>query len=128
MEYAIDVFERQVRESLAATQLVPDDSLIVEAPRPGIAADLTFAAFRIARERGLTPAQLAEEIASRMRFEPDSLAGSVVSAGPYVNVSVDPGRFAAAVLADVERHGDTYGHDDIGSGQTVVIDSGRIFH
>src|SRR5688500_334757 len=122
MEYAIDRFERAVRDGLAATGLVPDNALVVEEPKAGIAADLTFAAFRVARERGVPPPQFAAEIARSLRFAPDSLVGSVAQTGPYVNISVDPARFAAAVLADTARLGDAYGHDDTGAGQTVVID------
>lgn len=122
MEYAIDRFEREVRDGLAATGLVPDEALVLEEPKAGIAADLTFATFRVARERGVSPPQLAAEIAERAHFGAASLAGEVAAAGPYVNVSVEPQRYAEAVLADVARVGDTYGHDDIGAGQTVVID------
>ena len=122
VEYAIDRFARDVREGLAATGLVPDEALAVEEPKAGIAADLTFAAFRAARERGVPPPQLAGQIAGSLRFEPASLVGEVTAAGPYVNISVDPSRFAAAVLADVARLGGAYGHDDTGAGQTVVID------
>ena len=122
VEYAIDRFERAVQEALAATGLVPEDALVVERPKAGIAADLTFAAFRVARQRGVPPPQLAAEIATSVRFEPESLAGTMSQAGPYVNINVDPARFAAAVLADVARLGDAYGQSDTGAGQTVVID------
>ena len=105
MEYAIDRFERDVRDGLAVTGLVPEDALVVEQPKAGIAADLTFAAFRLARERGVPPPQLAEEIAEAIHFEPESLAAAVAATGPYVNFSVDPARFAAAVLADIARLG-----------------------
>jgi len=122
MWYAIDRLDRDVREGLAATGLVPDALLAVESPKADIEADLTFAAFRVARERGVSPPQLAGEIAASLSFEPESLAGEVVAAGPYVNISVDPGRFVTAVLADVTRLGDAYGHDDTGAGRTVVVD------
>jgi arginyl-tRNA synthetase len=122
MEYAIDRFEQEVRSALASTGLVPDEALAVEAPKAGIDADLTFATFRAARERGVPPPQLAAEIAAGLRFPPDGLAGSAVQAGPYVNFSVAPTRFAAAVLDEIARLGDSYGHDDLGSGQTIVID------
>lgn len=119
---AFDRFVRDVWSGLAATGLVPDEALVVDEPKSGIAADLTFATFRVARERGVPPQQLAAEIVERLRFGSESLAGEVVAAGPYVNVSVEPARFAEAVLADIARLGDAYGHDDVGAGQTVVID------
>ncbi|HEX5164003.1 MAG TPA: arginine--tRNA ligase, partial [Thermomicrobiales bacterium] len=122
MEYAIDRCERDILAGLTATGLVPEEALTVEEPKAGIAADLTFAAFGVARELGVPPPQLATEIAERLRFEPGSLAGTATAAGPYVNVSVDPERFTGAVLEDIARGGDRYGHDDVGAGQSIVID------
>lgn len=81
---------------VAATGFVPDEALVVEEPKAGIAADLTFAAFRLAREHGVPPPQLAGQVAVSLRFEAGSLVGAVSASGPYVNVRVDPARCAAA--------------------------------
>jgi arginyl-tRNA synthetase len=122
MQYAIDRFEQQVRAALFATGEVPDEQLALETPKAGIEADLTFPAFRTARERGIAPPELARRIAERAQPDDVSLVGAVTAAGPYVNAAVAPARFAAAVLREVHARDARYGHDDLGAGRTVVVD------
>jgi arginyl-tRNA synthetase len=122
VEYVVDQFEGEVRAALLATGLVPAELIEVAPPNPAIPADLTFPAFRLAREVGKQPAEVAREIAGAVRVVPGSLIGEVTAAGPYVNISVNAGVFAGAVLDEIERLGDRFGHDDVGAVCTVVID------
>jgi arginyl-tRNA synthetase len=46
----------------------------------------------------------------------------VGAAGPFLNFSLDPARLASAVLAESERLGERYGHDDRGAGATVLVE------
>jgi arginyl-tRNA synthetase len=122
VECVIDRFEGAVRAALVATGLVPAELVEVVTPKPDIPADLTFPTFRLARELGRQPVDVARELAALVRVQPGSLIGQVAATGPYVNFSVDPEVFAAAVLVEIERLGDRYGHDDLGAGRSVVID------
>jgi arginyl-tRNA synthetase len=122
MDYALDRFEQEVRAQLGATGKVPATQIEVAPPKPNIPADLAFPAFRAAKELGVPPQQLAQELASSMRFGPDSLVGQVAAAGPFLNFSLNTARLVSAVLHEVEELGPRYGRDDQGSGQTVVID------
>jgi arginyl-tRNA synthetase len=122
MNYAIDEFERQIRESVLATGMTSPGTVELVSPKPNVPADLSFPTFRLAKGLGVPPAQLAGQLLTRLRFGPDSLVAEATAAGPYINFVVEPDRFAAAVLSEVERLGDRYGQDDAGEGRTVMID------
>lgn len=122
VDYVIDQFEREVTSALRATGVIPADLVEVITSPPTIAADLSFPAFRTARATGLPPPACAKTIASAIAITPDSLIGQVEAVGSYVNFTVDPNRFGQAVLDEIERRGDRYGCDDLGSNQTVVVD------
>src|SRR3954463_7732467 len=98
VEYVVDRFGREVRAALLATGLVPAELIEVAEPNPAIPADLTFPTFRLARELGRQSAEVARDVAGAIRVDPGSLIGQATAVGPYVNVSVNPGVFAAAVL------------------------------
>ena len=122
MDYALDRFTEEIRAALATQGAVPEGLIELITPKPGIAADLAFPAFRAARERGVAPPALAAELAATLRFGPETLVGRIEAAGPFLNLSLDPARLAAAVLAECDRLGDLYGHDDRGAGQTLIVE------
>jgi arginyl-tRNA synthetase len=122
MDYALDRFTSDVVAALLATGRVPREAIELVTPNPRVPADLAFPAFRTARALGVAPPTLAQELASTIAPAQGSLIGNAVASGSYVNFSIAPEPFAAAVLAEIERLGPRYGHDDLGDGQIVVID------
>ncbi|HEY3228133.1 MAG TPA: arginine--tRNA ligase, partial [Roseiflexaceae bacterium] len=122
MDYALDRFEQQVRAAIAATGKVPAAQIEVAQPKPNIPADLAFPTFRAAKELGVPPPRLAQELAEAVRFDPDSLVGGVAAAGPFLNLTLDPARLTVAVLEEVERLGPRYGSDDRGAGKTALVE------
>lgn len=122
MHYAIDRFEQEVRDAIIATERIPATLVETAAPKPNIPADLAFPAFRAAKELGLSPQQLAQDLAAAMRFGPDSLVGGAVATGPFLNFTLHPGRLAAATLAEIAALGPRYGCDDRGAGQSIIVD------
>jgi arginyl-tRNA synthetase len=122
MEYALDRFTAEIRDALRATGRLPESLIEVQVPKPNIPADLAFPAFRAAKELDMKPPQLAQELAATIRVAPDTLVGSIETSGPFLNFVLHPQRFAVAVLDEINRLGDRYGHDDQGSSNTVVID------
>lgn len=122
MEYALDRFTAEVKAAIGATGKVPPDLIDVQTPKANVPADLAFPAFRAARELKVAPPQLAQELAAALRFVPDSLVGEVATVGPFLNVTLHPHNFARAVVEEILRYGDAYGHDDQGAGKTVVVD------
>lgn len=122
MEYALDRFAREAHAVLVATGQAPDELIELVTPKPNIPADLAFPAFRAAKQLNIAPPQLAQRIAAAVRLAPGSLVSGVTAAGPFVNFSIDPALLADAVLGEVERMGETYGGDDLGKQETIVID------
>lgn len=109
--------------------------------------DLAFATFKVAKERGIAPPQLALElvagrdtagISKRLRkidTGPDlpaaraNLVVTVGTAGPYVNIQLNRAGVAALVLAAIEQQSAgaepkdwRYGDSEAGRGNTLVID------
>lgn len=122
MDYSLDTFAAQVKQAIAATGRVPEAQIEVVAPKPNIPADLAFPVFRAAKELGVNPAQLAQELAAAIQIAPESLIGSVSAAGPFLNFALKPELFATSVLGEVHGMGKRYGSDDLGKGQTIIID------
>jgi arginyl-tRNA synthetase len=122
MDYALDRFERQVRDAIVATGKVPADQVELAEPKANIPADLAFPAFRAAKELRLPPPQLAQELAGAISFPPDALVSGVAAAGPFLNFTLDTARLSAEVLEEIEELGPRYGSDDAGAGKTIVID------
>jgi arginyl-tRNA synthetase len=110
------------RVAIVATGKVPAGLIELVAPKPNIPADLAFPTFRAAKALGVAPSQLAQELASALHFGPQSLVGEATAAGPYVNFTLNTGQLTAEVLQEIERLGPHYGSDDLGRGQTVVVE------
>ncbi len=127
MQYTFDRFRSEATAALQRTGRVPADLLTLSIPKADVPADLAFPAFRAAHVAGSKPPDFARELAAALApphdaAPSDSLIGAAEAAGPYVNFSVHPARFAASVLHDITTTASRYGHDTSGTGQTVVID------
>lgn len=122
MDYALDRFEQQVRAAIIATGKTPEALVELTAPKPNIPADLAFPAFRAAKDQGVAPPKLAQELAEAIQLDSASLIGGVAAAGPFLNFTLNPARLSGAVLAEVERLAERYGNDDLGQGQKVVVE------
>lgn len=96
---------------------------------PGIDADLTVPAFRLAKTSGADPVSLASSIVSRLDLSNTVFARAFAARG-YINLKFDPRVFARAIFADYlgtspELKGQTpdrYGSFRIGKGKVIVID------
>jgi arginyl-tRNA synthetase len=57
-----------------------------------------------------------------LRFGDASLVGGAAAVGPFLNFQVASERLAPAVLDEVARLGERYGHDDLGAGKTILVE------
>jgi len=122
MQYALDRFAAQIRQALLDTGLLAAEHIELAEPKANIPADLALPCFRAAKAAGVSPAQLAQQLAEALDFADDSLVGAWSAAGPFLNFTIQAQRFGQLVLAEVEAAGDRYGSDDGGAGQTVVVE------
>jgi arginyl-tRNA synthetase len=121
-EYALDRFERQIREGLLGTGWIQPEEITLLPPPPEIPGDLGMPCFLLARRLRRAPGAIAQELSGRLSFPDGSLVGRVFAQGPYLNFCQEPQAMARAVLAEVREWGDRYGGDDIGAGRNVIID------
>jgi arginyl-tRNA synthetase len=122
MDFTVDRFEQEVIAALIGTRLVDREAVTVERPKAAVPADLAFPTFRLARERGVSPAALSQELVEAIDLPENSLIGAVAAAGPFVNFEIAPVPYTQSVLAEIQALGPAFGHNAIGAGQTVVID------
>jgi arginyl-tRNA synthetase len=121
-QYTFEKFKEQSAATLAATGLVPADALNLTDPKPNIPADLAFPTFQAARAGGGNPAEFANKVAAAAQPEENSLVGKIEAAGPFVNISVAPDKYAQAVLNEVLTMGAEHGKSDIGDGQKLIVE------
>jgi arginyl-tRNA synthetase len=122
MDYAFDRFRQQTRTAILSTGIVAEEDVDLVTPNPNVPADLAVPLFRAAKRLGAPPPLIAAELAAAIHPTPGLLLGAAVASGPYLNLTMNIRRFTAEVLAEIERLGPRYGHDDLGSGHTVVVD------
>lgn len=112
---------RQAAQAGELPDTAPAD-FTIEVPGDTAKGDFaTNAAMVNARAMRLAPAKIAQILCGRL-----DLSGSLVEraevAGPgFLNFFMKP-KFFAAILADVTRQGDQYGHSDYGKGRKVMVE------
>lgn len=122
MEYTLDRFIHEIKQAIGATGIIPEPLIELQVPKSNVPADLALPCFRAAKAAGSTPPALASELAGRLHFDADSLVGDVAASGPFLNFTMRQPHLAQAVIRDVLDGGARYGHDDLGNGQTIVVD------
>lgn len=91
MEILRQTFEQQLAAAL------PGVDITLERPRSGELGDLAFPCFRAAKQLGKNPVQLSQELAASLSIE----GGTLVAAGPYLNLNLAPEARAKAVLGAI---------------------------
>lgn len=123
MQYTIDRLRAECTELLAETGLVQEAQISLVEPKPNIPADLAFPTFQATRASGVgNPAEFAQRLAGAVNLKEAGLAGKAEAAGPFVNFSVAPTRFAQSVIQEVLKLGPEYGRDDLGAGQNLIVE------
>ena len=123
----MNVFQRFTEHVAAAVKSLrlpgtPDLSrIVVEPPRDASHGDLaTNAAMVLAKDAGMKPRELAEEIAGELRKRPEVTKADVAGPG-FINMTLDPAVWRRA-LADAIAAGPGYGTSDVGAGKPVNVE------
>ena len=82
--------------------------------------DYALPCFRIAKQAGKNPAELAKEVVGRIGCY--NFLEKAEAVGPFVNFTLNKQAYAKDVLEKVLSAGEYYGNSDIGRGKTVCID------
>lgn len=91
----------------------------VAPPSPAV-GDLAFRCFELAKEWGMSPNDVAKELAASLK--PEGIIVKCQAAGPYLNIFLDRSAIASRLLAVVEQEGDQYGHSTAGSTERVMVE------
>jgi arginyl-tRNA synthetase len=120
--YLYDRLRIEANQLLTATGLVPQGSVTLVQPKPNIPADLALPVFAVASALGAgNPVEYAQKNA--VVLPGDSLFAGVEALAGFVNLSVDPKRFAALALAEVRERGSAFGADStVGKGAKTVVE------
>jgi arginyl-tRNA synthetase len=89
MQYVLDRFAAEIRHALEATGLIDPAAIDLAEPKANVPADLALPCFKGAKQRGVAPPQLAQELATALRFDADSLVGGVQPTGPFLNFTLN---------------------------------------
>ncbi len=81
--------------------------------------DVGLACFQFSKALGQAPPAIAEMIAE-ITFPP--VFASVQAAGPYVNFTIERSAFAAELLGDIFKKGDSFGSDSTGKEKKVILE------
>ena len=88
-------------------------------PNPEL-GDFAFPCFKLAKALRKAPPLIAADLAAAVKL-PEGVE-KAVTAGAYVNFTLDRAAQARAVLERIDREGSRYGGSDIGAGRNVCID------
>ena len=110
MEHVKNSFRQALAEAL------PGQELLLERPRSGETGDVAFPCFRAAKALGQNPAQVAKDLAAKIKLP----GATVVAAGPYLNLKLDPAeraRLMLEALLGTTPYGSAPAH-----GETVLVE------
>lgn len=95
---------------------LPGQEVVLERPKSGEMGDFAFPCFRAAKALGKNPAQLAQELASRLLIQGADLSAT----GPYLNLKLRPdvrARLLLEALLGAVPYGSAPAH-----GETVLVE------
>lgn len=92
----------------------------IEVPPEEKMGDYAFPCFILSKKFKKAPDKIASELAAQL--QPKDLIEKIYSIGPYVNFRVSKEKLAQVVLFQISGQGESYGGDESGKGNTIVID------
>ena len=93
---------------------------LIETPPNKDMGDYAFPCFKLAKVFRKAPNMIAAELSETI--EAKGSISKVMPMGGYVNFFVNKSQLAETVIKDVLTQGEKYGHSDLGSDKTIVID------
>lgn len=103
-------------------QLEPELVQLITPPKE-VTADYALACHYLARSLRRNPDEIANSLANQLnlRLKPE-LIRDVSATNGYVNFLVDINKFGEKVLAEIEHGQNNYGQQNVGNGETIIID------
>ena len=126
--YAIQKAKQQVLQEIkqAVDQGYSPSIDELATPPDKTMGDIAFPCFVLAKKSKRNPAEIATELAAKIG--PTELISKVEAAGPYVNFRLNDEAFTQAVLGEVAKMDQQYGHGTSGKGVKVLIEGAPYGH
>jgi arginyl-tRNA synthetase len=116
-----EIIARAIREE-TGEELEAARIILEIPPRPDL-GDLAFPMFPYARIFRKSPQKIAEILAARISAgSGPQKGGRLVTAGPYLNVHLDPAELTAGILAEVRGQAERFGLHTFLAGQSIVVE------
>ncbi|MBW8349202.1 arginine--tRNA ligase [Bacillus sp. IITD106] len=115
----IKTYAEQITASLNEALTLDDVTRLIEKPKFEDQGDLAFPCFMLAKQLRKSPAQIAQDLASKIEhpsFE------KVEANGPYVNAFLNKNLTSLEILQSILKEGSLYGSLETGKGKTITID------
>ncbi|OGL66937.1 arginine--tRNA ligase [Candidatus Uhrbacteria bacterium RIFCSPHIGHO2_01_FULL_63_20] len=104
-------------KSAVGKEFTPTVADLTTPPDPSM-GEVAFPCFALSKALKRSPFELASEIAAKV--EPKGFVAKAVSAGPFVNFTLDPEALGKAVLADIAKEKDGYGRAEAAKSRVMV--------
>lgn len=108
-------------EKILRQAKIAGDILLSEPPKANM-GDLAFACFSLAKQQGLSPADVALSLKSKVQSLKSTLVERVEAFGPYVNFYLNATEAAKIVLGAITEQGINFGKAHVGDGQKVMVE------
>lgn len=95
---------------------------LLEQPKTIANGDLSMPTFRLAKELGASPVEIAKNAVEKISKNLSNDFDKVVATGPYINFFFNRQQFAKETLDSVLDEQQEYGYNNFGDGENVVID------
>jgi len=96
--------------------------LVIQVPPKPELGDLAFPLFAYAKVMHMAPNKIAEALKALVEADSTRPNGSLILAGPYLNIKIDSGSLVEELVPLVENEGAEYGKGKALDGQKVMIE------
>ena len=97
-------------------------ALVLQTPPKPEMGDIAFPLFAYAKALHMGPAQIAAQLKGAIEADPSAPSGTLLLAGPYLNIKLDMASLANTLYQKVVGEGAPYGHTDMLKGKKVMIE------
>ena len=97
-------------------------ALVLQTPPKPEMGDIAFPLFAYAKALHMGPAQIAAQLKGAIEADPSAPSGTLLLAGPYLNIKLDMASLANTLYQEVVVEGAPYGHTDMLKGKKVMIE------
>lgn len=113
-----EAIEKELKEYLGSDEI---QSLTIGVPPKADMGDAAFPMFPYSKAAKKAPMMIAEDIKKRLE-EKDHPAGTISTAGPYINITFDLSSISDTLFSEVEKGGSEYGKSDTLKGKRMMVE------